>query len=202
MPLPLSSRWDKTNFHTDVIFRHVRSPDVSARDPEYVFKIFLKMFILQGDPGSGISVVSPYRMNPGYRRPRPAPGTDSDHGYSTMTPYGDQVRIAPHRNTVSDEVLNFCCCVADPGFFLNWIPIRIFNPGSKVKKFPDPGFASATKDFSIFYQKKLLISSRKYAPGFSSRIRILTFYPSRIQGSKRQRIPDPDPQHCFAESGS
>jgi hypothetical protein len=30
-----------------------------------------------------------------------------------------------------------------------------------------------------------------------SRIRILTFYPSRIQGSKRHRIPDPDPQHCL-----
>ncbi len=27
-----------------------------------------------------------------------------------------------------------------------------------------------------------------------SRIRIMTFYPSRIQGSKRHRIPDPDPQ--------
>lgn len=39
---------------------------------------------------NGITVVSPYRMNPGYRRPRPTPGTDSDHGYSTMTPYGDQ----------------------------------------------------------------------------------------------------------------
>jgi len=43
-----------------------------------------------GDANGGITVVSPYRMNPGYRRPRPAPGTDSDHGYSTMTPYGDQ----------------------------------------------------------------------------------------------------------------
>ncbi len=30
-----------------------------------------------------------------------------------------------------------------------------------------------------------------------SRIRMLTFYPSRIQGSKRHRIPDPDPQHCL-----
>merc|ERR1719270_3070919 len=39
---------------------------------------------------NSITVVSPYRMNPGYRRPRPTPGTDSDHGYSTMTPYGDQ----------------------------------------------------------------------------------------------------------------
>ncbi len=35
-----------------------------------------------------------------------------------------------------------------------------------------------------------------------SRIRILTFYLSRIldPGSKRHRIPDPDPQHCLSES--
>ncbi len=32
-----------------------------------------------------------------------------------------------------------------------------------------------------------------------SRIRMLTFYPSRIQGSKRHRIPDPDPQHWFED---
>ena len=39
---------------------------------------------------SGISVVSPYRMNPGYRRPGGrGPGTESDPGYSTMTPGGD-----------------------------------------------------------------------------------------------------------------
>jgi hypothetical protein len=31
----------------------------------------------------------------------------------------------------------------------------------------------------------------KFDPGCSSRIRILIFYPSRIQGSKRHRIPDP-----------
>ena len=37
------------------------------------------------DQGGITAVVSPYRMNPTYRRPRPAPGTDSDHGYSTMT---------------------------------------------------------------------------------------------------------------------
>jgi hypothetical protein len=35
--------------------------------------------------------------------------------------------------------------------------------------------------------------SRVVHPG--SKIRILIFYPSRIQGSKRHRIPDPDPQH-------
>ena len=60
---------------------------------ETVNLLRFNLFVLQGEPGSGISVVSPYRMNPGYRRPRPAPGTDSDHGYSTMTPYGDQVRM-------------------------------------------------------------------------------------------------------------
>jgi hypothetical protein len=30
-----------------------------------------------------------------------------------------------------------------------------------------------------------------------SRSRILTSHPSRIQGSKSHRIPDPDPQHCI-----
>jgi hypothetical protein len=30
-----------------------------------------------------------------------------------------------------------------------------------------------------------------------SRIRMLTFYPSRIPGSRRHRIPDPDPQHWY-----
>jgi hypothetical protein len=36
-------------------------------------------------------------------------------------------------------------------------------------------------------------------PGSASRIRILFFYQSqaRNQGSKRNRIPDPDPQHCL-----
>ncbi len=32
-----------------------------------------------------------------------------------------------------------------------------------------------------------------------SRILISIFYPSRIPGSKRHRIPDPDPQHWFLE---
>ncbi len=44
----------------------------------------------------------------------------------------------------------------------------------------------------------------KYNPGWSSRIRILepdpVFYTSRIQGSKRHRLSDPDPQHCYKET--
>ncbi len=38
---------------------------------------------------SPVAVMSPYRVNPGYRRP--PPGTDSDNGYSTMTPLGGDV---------------------------------------------------------------------------------------------------------------
>ncbi len=37
-------------------------------------------------PPVSAAVMSPYRMNPGYLRPAPPPGTDSDVGYSTMTP--------------------------------------------------------------------------------------------------------------------
>jgi len=43
----------------------------------------------------------------------------------------------------------------------------------------------------FFHPKKWFPSSGKYDPDCSSRIRILTFYPSRNQGSKRHRILDP-----------
>jgi hypothetical protein len=81
------------------------------------------------------------------------------------------------------------CCesrmfIPDPTFF----PSRI-----RIVSIPDPG--SASKNLRILSQKKLFLSSRKYDSGCSFRIRILTFYPSRIQGSKRHQIPDPDPQH-------
>lgn len=46
------------------------------------------------------AIISPYRMNPGYRRP--PPGTDSDHGYSTMTPIGDlDSEIVPYVESAS-----------------------------------------------------------------------------------------------------
>jgi hypothetical protein len=68
--------------------------------------------------------------------------------------------------------------------------IRGFLPGSGsrilVCSIPDPG--SASKNFN---PKKWFLSTQKYDPGFSSRIRILIFHPSPIPGSKRQRIPDP-----------
>ena len=52
-------------------------------------------------PSEASSVVSPYRINPGYRRPPCA--TDSDHGYSTMTPMGGDLdsEIVPYVDSVS-----------------------------------------------------------------------------------------------------
>ena len=45
------------------------------------------------------AIVSPYRINPGYRRPC---ATDSDHGYSTMTPMGGDIdsEIVPYVDSV------------------------------------------------------------------------------------------------------
>ncbi len=63
---------------------------------------------------------------------------------------------------------------------------------------PDPVsefFPFRIQIFPYFSPKEWLLSSRKYDTGCSSRIRILIFYPSRIPGTKRPRIPDP--QHCF-----
>ena len=44
------------------------------------------------------AAMSPYRLNPSYRRP---PGGDSDHGYSTMTPHEDSEHMGPTYNLES-----------------------------------------------------------------------------------------------------
>jgi hypothetical protein len=72
------------------------------------------------------------------------------------------------------------------------------DPRSRVKKIPDPGSRSASKNLSIFNPKNCFLRSRKYDPGCSSLIpdRDLDFlYLSRIPGSIMHRISDPDPQH-------
>ncbi len=92
--------------------------------------------------------------------------------------------------------------ILDPGskFFASWIP----NPGSEFfpSRILEPG--SALKNLSILTKKNgfsaLRNMIRVFDPGSGSRIWILTFYlsqipildpRSRIQGSKRHRIPDP-----------
>ncbi len=92
--------------------------------------------------------------------------------------------------------------IPDPGskFFASWIP----DPGSEFlsSRILDPG--CALKNLSILTKKKWFLSSQKYDPSFWSRIRIPDLDPdflpipdpdldprSRIQGSKRHRIPNP-----------
>ncbi len=84
--------------------------------------------------------------------------------------------------------------VADPNFFHPGSRIQIFSipdPGSSVKKIPGPRIRTASKNSSILTQK--IVSKLS-----EIRIRILIFtHPgSKIQGSKMQRLLDPDPQHC------
>jgi hypothetical protein len=71
-----------------------------------------------------------------------------------------------------------------------------FHPGSRIRtlSIPDPG---SSKNLSISNSKKAkkwFLSSKKYDPGCSSRIRMLTFsHPgSRGQKGTQSRIPDPD----------
>jgi hypothetical protein len=73
--------------------------------------------------------------------------------------------------------------VADPGC-LSRIPDRnfsirdpiLFHPGSRIR----------IKNLSILTQKNFL-SSRKYDPGYSSRVRILIFLPIPDNGSRGQK---------------
>jgi hypothetical protein len=72
--------------------------------------------------------------------------------------------------------------------------IRDVYPGSEffLSRIPDPKFFRS--GFKYLNPKKWSLNSRKYDQGCSSWL--LTHPGSRIQGSKRHRIPDPDPQHC------
>ncbi len=84
--------------------------------------------------------------------------------------------------------------IPDSTFFPSRIPDpNCFHPGSRIR----------IKEFKYFIPKKWFLSSRNYDPGCSSRIPdfgpgswLITHPGSRITGSKRQRIPDPDQQHC------
>ncbi len=85
--------------------------------------------------------------------------------------------------------------VADPGCLSRIPDPTFFHPGSRIRTvfIPDPG--SSSKNLSILTPKKAkkwFLSSKKYDPDPDA-----DFLPSRIQGSKRHPIPDPDPQHLF-----
>jgi hypothetical protein len=63
--------------------------------------------------------------------------------------------------------------------FDRWVSVSIPDPGSELSP-----SRIRIKDFKYFNPKKWFLSYRKYDPGCSSRIRMLTFYPSRIPDQK------------------
>ncbi len=80
------------------------------------------------------------------------------------------------------------CSVADPGCLSRIPDPNLFHPGSQIRIFPS----------RIHTKKSLNILTQKigFKLSFGNMIRVV--HPgSRIQGSKRHRIPDPNPQHCF-----
>ncbi len=80
--------------------------------------------------------------------------------------------------------------VADPGCLSRTqiFPSLIPDPRSKRCRI-------RIKEFKHFLPKKVFLSFRNSDPGCLFRTRILIFYPSRIQGSKK--VLEPDPQHCL-----
>jgi hypothetical protein len=121
------------------------------------------------------------------------PGQEGGLGQHSALPLHTRL-LQPTRAPISSGKQNLAknqCCGS--GMFIPEPNFSILDPEPKVKKILDPESGSASKNLSILTQK-IALSSRKYDPGCS--IWILIFYPSRIQGSKRHRIPDTNPQHC------
>jgi hypothetical protein len=74
-----------------------------------------------------------------------------------------------------------------------FIPDPTFFP-SRIRTVSIPGPGSASKNSSILTPKnpkKWFLSYKKYDPGCSSRIRMLTFYPSRIPDPGVKKALDP-----------
>jgi hypothetical protein len=79
----------------------------------------------------------------------------------------------------------FCQCCGSRMFIRIPDP-TYFHPGSEF--FPS---RIRIKEFKFLNPQKWFLSSRKYDPGCSSRIRILAFYPSRIPDPGVKKAPGP-----------
>jgi hypothetical protein len=101
--------------------------------------------------------------------------------------------------------LYICCYIQDPNqcgsgtktkIYWQWSGSEIFIPdpnffhlGSRIRNFFYPKSRIRIKEFKLFNPTNLFLSSQKHDRGCSSRIRILIFYPSRIQGVKKAPYP-------------
>ncbi len=117
----------------------------------------------------------------------------------------------PHARCKMSEEEKQCCgsgmfipdpifSISDPGTRIqgwqDWIQdpgLTRLDPGSRVDK---TGSGSASKNLRNFFTKKLILSSQKLDAGCSHPgsqiLDLVIFHPrSRIQGSKKNRIPDP-----------
>jgi len=104
----------------------------------------------------------------------------------TVTKISDNEIIEVFSNLQLLQNTLLSCCGS--GLFIPDSGSEFFHSGFRVKKIPDPGSGSASKNPSLINPKKLFLNSRKYDRGCSSRIRILTFYPSRDQKGTGSRI--------------
>ncbi len=94
-------------------------------------------------------------------------------------------------STVPSSTKGIQCYRYGSGMFIQ--DPNFFYPGSRIQSQKDS--RSASKNFSIYPQKLVSKLSEIWSGMLQSGIGILYFHPSRIQKSKRHRIPDPDPQH-------
>jgi hypothetical protein len=81
-----------------------------------------------------------------------------------------------------------------PGFefFPSRIPDRIFSILDPNSFRPESRSRIRVKEFKYFYPKKSFLCTRKYDLACSSRIQILSFYPSRIPDPGVKKAPDPE----------
>ncbi len=89
--------------------------------------------------------------------------------------------LGTHTHSLLTHTIYQCCgslmFIPDPTFF---------HPGSELSP-----SRIRIKEFKYFNPKKWFLSSRKYIPGCSSRIRMLTFYPFRAPDPVVKKVPDP-----------
>ncbi len=119
---------------------------------------------------------------------RQKPVLDIRYGFTIKPSSAETMIYRAHKYLTFIFRSKQCCgCgmfIPDPTFF---------HPGSRIRIVSIPDSGSASKNLSILTPKKpkkWFLSSRKYDPGCSSRIRgfrIVTFYPSRIQDPGGQK---------------